>query len=99
MTNEQIIQQAAVTSGLFTQEAVDAFVSEGLCLPLHTYQQWNVNNNYIGFEIHYPATRPTENGKYFGRTPIFEQALNAVKSINGALYGITSTGQRIFIFY
>ena len=47
MTNEQIIQQAAVTSGLFTQEAVDAFVSEGLCLPLHTYQQWR----RLGYQV------------------------------------------------
>ena len=39
---------------------------------------------YIGFEIHYPADHPQANGKYFGKTPIFEQALKAAQSIGGA---------------
>ena len=54
---------------------------------------------YIGFEIHYPADHPQANGKYFGKTPIFEQALKAAQSIGGALYGITADGKRIFILY
>ena len=54
---------------------------------------------YIGFEIHYPADPPQANGKYFGKTPIFEQALKAAQSIGGALYGITPDGKRIFILY
>ena len=58
-----------------------------------------MNNNYIGFEIHYPAERPQDTGKYLGKTPIFEQALKAAQSIGGALYGITPDGTRVFIFY
>lgn len=54
---------------------------------------------YIGYEIHYPASAPTENGKYFGRTPILEQALQAAKAIGGALYGIKADGTRVFILY
>ena len=54
---------------------------------------------YIGFEIHYPADHPQANGKYFGKTPIFEQALKAAQSLGGALYGITPDGKRIFILY
>lgn len=54
---------------------------------------------YIGYEIHYPASCPTETGKYFGRTPIFEQAVKAAKAIKGALYGIMEDGTRVFIFY
>ena len=47
MTNEQIIQQAAVTSGLFTQETVDTFAAEGVRLPLHTYQEWR----RLGYQV------------------------------------------------
>lgn len=54
---------------------------------------------YIGYESHYPAARPTERGEYFGRTPIFEQALQAAKAIGGALYGIKADGTLVFIIY
>ena len=47
MTNEQIIQQAAVASGLFTQETVDTFAAEGVRLPLHTYQEWR----RLGYQV------------------------------------------------
>lgn len=58
-----------------------------------------MKEKYIGFEIHYPADHPQANGKYFGKTTIFEQALKAAQSIGGALYGITPDGKRIFILY
>lgn len=57
------------------------------------------NEKYISFEIHYPSDHPQAEGKYFGKTPIFEQALNAAQSIGGSLYGITSSGRRVFIIY
>ena len=40
MTNEQIIYNAAVSSGLFTADAAAAFLKAGRRLPLHTYQEW-----------------------------------------------------------
>ena len=40
MTNEQIIYNAAVNSGLFTADAAAAFLKAGRRLPLHTYQEW-----------------------------------------------------------
>ena len=58
-----------------------------------------MQEKYTGFEIHYPADHPQANGKYFGKTPIFEQALKAAQSIGGALYGITPDGTRVFILY
>lgn len=58
-----------------------------------------MQEKYIGFEIHYPANNPQSGGKYFGKTPIFEQAIKAAQSIGGALYGITLDGTRVFIIY
>lgn len=58
-----------------------------------------MQEKYIGFEIHYPANNPQTDGKYFGKTPIFEQALKAAQSIGGALYGITPDGTRVSIIY
>lgn len=40
MTNEQIIFNAAISSGLFTADAAAAFLKAGRRLPLHTYQEW-----------------------------------------------------------
>lgn len=58
-----------------------------------------MRNDYVGFEIHRAANSPTESGEYYGKTPVFEQALNAAKSIGGALYGITASGEKVFICY
>lgn len=58
-----------------------------------------MREKYIGFEIHYPANNPQTDGEYFGKTPIFEQALKAAKSIGGALYGITPDGAHVLIIY
>ena len=55
--------------------------------------------SYVGYEVHYPSHVPTEEGAYFGKTPILEQALDAARAINGTLYGITTDGQRIIIWY
>lgn len=58
-----------------------------------------MKENYKGYEVRYPVTRPTETGAYFGKTPIFEQALGAARKIGGSLYGITADGKRVLIFY
>lgn len=58
-----------------------------------------MKENYKGYEVHYPATAPNENGAYFGKTPIFEQALGAARKIGGSLYGITADGGRVMILY
>lgn len=58
-----------------------------------------MRNDYVGFEVRRPANSPTENGEYYGKTPVFEQALGAAKSIGGALYGITASGEKVFICY
>lgn len=58
-----------------------------------------MKEKYIGFEVHYPANNPQASSKYFGKTPIFEQALKAAKSIGGALYGITPDGTHVLIIY
>lgn len=55
--------------------------------------------NYKEYEVRYPSKYPTDEGKYFGRTPILEQAVNAAKGINGCLYGITESGEKITIWY
>ena len=54
---------------------------------------------YAYYEIRKPPNLPTENGVYYGKTPILEQALNVARSINGILYGITTDGTRVLIFY
>lgn len=54
---------------------------------------------YVGYEVRYPAKSPKENGKYFGKTPVFEQALTAAKRIGGPLYGIKKDGEKIMILY
>lgn len=58
-----------------------------------------MQEKYISFEVHYPSKHPQRNGEYFGKTPIFEQALKAAQAIGGALYGIAPDGTRVFILY
>lgn len=36
-----------------------------------------MKEKYISFEVRYPSEHPTEEGRYFGKSPIFAQALNA----------------------
>lgn len=40
MTNLQIIVNAAVEAGIFTEDEVKARLEAGQDLPLHTYQEW-----------------------------------------------------------
>lgn len=47
MTNEQIIFNAAISSGLFTKEEANAILSTGRRLPLHTYQEWR----RLGYQV------------------------------------------------
>lgn len=54
-----------------------------------------MERKFVEYEVRWPAKSPTENGEYFGKTPIFEQALNAANNIHGILYGITETGEKV----
>lgn len=47
MTNEMIIAQAVVESGLMTKETVDAYFSAGYRLPVHTYSEWK----RLGYQV------------------------------------------------
>lgn len=58
-----------------------------------------MKNKYVSYEVRYSSEIPTENGKYFGKTPIFEQALTAAKKIKGSLYGILPNGEAVWILY
>lgn len=40
MTNEKIIFDAAVASGIFTEADAMGYIASGRRLPLHTYQEW-----------------------------------------------------------
>ena len=40
MTNEKIIFDAAVASGIFTEAEAMGYIASGRRLPLHTYQEW-----------------------------------------------------------
>ena len=40
MTNEEIIVEAALTAGLYTEEQVAAIMEAGGELPLHTFAAW-----------------------------------------------------------
>lgn len=40
MTNEKIIFDAAVASGIFTEAEAMGYIANGRRLPLHTYQEW-----------------------------------------------------------
>ncbi|SNU06672.1 hypothetical protein SAMN06297422_10721 [Lachnospiraceae bacterium] len=46
MTNEQIIADVAVTSGLFTEAEIVDFIESGREIPLHTFQGWAARGNY-----------------------------------------------------
>ena len=47
MTNEQIIFNAAISSGIFTKEEATAILSTGRRLPLPTYQEWR----RLGYQV------------------------------------------------
>lgn len=40
MTNNQIIENAAISAGIFTREQVDEYIQQGRRIPLHTYREW-----------------------------------------------------------
>lgn len=46
MTNEQIIADVAVASGLFTEAEIVDFMESGIEIPLHTIQGWTARGNY-----------------------------------------------------
>ena len=41
MTNFEIITQQAMINNLFTKEEAQMYLSEGLSLPIHTFQEWH----------------------------------------------------------
>ena len=47
MTNNQIILNAAVAEGLFTEDEAIAILESGRRLPLHTYQEWK----RLGYQV------------------------------------------------
>ena len=47
MTNLQIIASAAIESGLYTLEQVEACFASGHALPLHTFSEWK----RLGFQV------------------------------------------------
>lgn len=55
---------------------------------------------YVGYEIHECAQRPTDTGRYVGRTPVLAQALEAclrAKEHGGSyfIYGIKKDGTKV----
>lgn len=47
MTNFEIITNAAIAEGLYTEEQVNAIFQSGHDLPLHTYNEWK----RAGFQV------------------------------------------------
>lgn len=47
MTNEQMIFNAAINSGIYTAEEAAAIISTGRRLPLHTYSEWK----RLGYQV------------------------------------------------
>lgn len=47
MTNTDIIIGEAIKAGLYTKEQVEAFLKNGLSLPLNTFARWNK----LGYKI------------------------------------------------
>ncbi len=41
MTNEELIAQVAISSGIYTVEEIEAFIEEGREIPLHTLKGWD----------------------------------------------------------
>ena len=55
---------------------------------------------YVGYEIHECAQRPTDTGRYVGKTPVLAQALEAylrAKEHGGSyfIYGIKKDGTKV----
>lgn len=58
--------------------------------------------NYIRYEVYECPKSPTEHGKYIGKTPIYEQALNACNNAKdcGKSYfikGIKADGTKVLL--
>ena len=47
MTNEQIIADVAITSGIYTAEEVEEMVESGREIPLHTIKGWDARGRKI----------------------------------------------------
>lgn len=59
-----------------------------------------LKKNYIGYEVYECPKNPTEHGKYIGKTPIYEQALDACNNAknHGESYfikGIKADGTKV----
>lgn len=57
---------------------------------------------YISYEIYECPTKPTEQGKYIGKTPIYEQAINVLRIAkeNGKSYflkGIKADNTKVLL--
>ena len=58
--------------------------------------------NYIEYEIYECPKNPTEHGKYIGKTPIYEQALNVCNNAkdckkNYFIKGIKLDGTKVLL--
>ena len=65
-------------------------------------QTEEIMENYIGYEVYECPKNPTEHGKYIGKTPIYEQALNACKDAkehgkNYFIKGIKPDGTKVLL--
>lgn len=47
MTNEQIIYNASIAAGIFTEAEATAIIQTGRRLPIHTYQEWK----RLGYQV------------------------------------------------
>ncbi len=57
---------------------------------------------YVKYEIYTAPSKPTEYGKYYGSTPILEQAQTAVKHLfergsGGFIKGVCADGTKHYI--
>lgn len=46
MTNEQIIADVAISSGIYTEEEINTFIENGVEIPLHTFKGWTSRGNF-----------------------------------------------------
>ena len=57
MNNEQIIQEAALSLGLYTEEEIEDYAMQGESLPFHTFTVWKSKcmvpkKGVHGYEVH-----------------------------------------------
>lgn len=59
-----------------------------------------MNNKYVSYEIYKTPDKPTEHGKYIGKTPILEQAQVAVENAKAEgksyfIMGVNERGEKV----